>query len=113
MVTLLPEHLPLAATTSSCAAPITISPASSLLVYGGGVLSEDQLKFRLGIDAGIVIRQFDAFQASVCRGTRVPMAGAVPQLSPSVAGLQLSDNFFTFFHHVLPCRARCMVMPLP
>ena len=64
MVTLLPEPLPLAAWTSGCSAAVAISPASSLLVYGSGALTEGQLKAQLGIDAAIRVGQFDAFKAS-------------------------------------------------
>jgi hypothetical protein len=64
MVTLLPEILPLAAGTTNCSAAVVISPASSLLVYGAGVLTAERLLRRLGIDASIVVGQCDAFKAS-------------------------------------------------
>ncbi len=63
-VTLLPETLPLAAGTLNCTAAIVISQASSLLVYGAGVLTTDALQRRLGINSSIVVGQHDAFKAS-------------------------------------------------
>ncbi|GAB4813333.1 hypothetical protein N2152v2_000379 [Parachlorella kessleri] len=65
VVTLLPEMLPLAAPTTNCSAPSAVSPLSSLLVYGGGPLTQAALKRQLGIDVGITVGQYDAFKGAL------------------------------------------------
>ena len=92
MITLLPEYLPLAAWTTGCSAPIVISPLSSLLVYGAGLLTEEQLKQQLGIDPALKVGEYDAFKASgghECAGVVRDEWGGVEELG--LAGDRLSQ----------------------